>query len=66
MEHTTEFILVSKQFGNKVFIGDTNKQIPLVSIQSDAEIFDSTVDNPEIKQNYYKAITGFLDLEIKQ
>jgi hypothetical protein len=51
--------LVTEEFGNRIFISDTEKtEIPVTENKSEALVFNADYDNPEIKLSYWRSFTG--------
>lgn len=59
-----QFVLFTNQYGSDMFISDMDKtNIPVTDTINEALVFDYR-DNPAIKLDYYKALTGY-NLQIK-
>lgn len=57
----SKYILFTSQFGYNIFIADSEitKGIEITDDKNESLVFDKETDNPEIKLNYWSALTGY-------
>jgi len=59
-----KFVLVTEEFGFKLFIGDPEKtDFPATDLEIEAMDFSIGYDNPKHKVGYYKAASGYVGLK---